>query len=100
MEHRSGKPRIRLTFQRSSTLMKAALIAAVVLSMAALLTLTLARNRAQDQTDTLRDQASALEEANSQLERNIDELGTIQSVERIAQEELGLADPDTIMFKP
>jgi cell division protein FtsB len=32
------------------------------------------------------------------LEENIQQLGTVESVKRIAQEELGLVDPDTVFY--
>ena len=90
---------MRLVYQRSQTLTKVVVLVALVLSMAALLTLGIARRDAEKRTAELLEQARQLEQQNSQLERYIDELGTVQSVERIAAEELGLVDPDTVVFQ-
>ena len=91
--------RVRLVYRPSQTATKVMLILALVLSMAALLTLGIARRDAEKRTAELLEQARQLEQQNSQLERYIDELGTVQSVERIAAEELGLVDPDTVVFQ-
>lgn len=100
MGNRRGTVRVRLVLHRSGTLLKVMLIAAIVLSTVTLLRLRLKENQAADQIETLREQAAALEEENRRLEQSIDELGTIRSVERIAQEELELVYPDTIVFRP
>ena len=42
----------------------------------------------------------ALERENEELQQNIDALGSVESDERIAQEELGLAYPDTVILQP
>lgn len=92
--------RIRLVYKRSSTLLKCAVLAAIVLSTAALVVLRSAHLEEQAKADALRAEAAALEQDNLELLENIGELGTLQSVRRIAVEELGLADPDTIIFVP
>ena len=43
-------------------------------------------------------EAAALQQDNRELLENIDQLGTLQSIRRIAVEELGLADPNTVIF--
>ena len=97
-EKPTGK--IRLKYRRSSPLMKIVVLCAVVLSMAALLTLGagILENRAR--TEVLRAQAAGLEQENSRLTQYIAELGTVQGIIRIAQEELGLVEPDTVIIKP
>ena len=42
----------------------------------------------------------ALEQENTDLEHKIEILGSVQSVEEIAQEELGMVKPDTIIINP
>lgn len=90
--------RIRLVYRRSSTLLKCAVLAAIILSTAALLTLRFSIQRNQQQLEQLRTQAARLEQENQDLVRYTDEIGTVQSIQRIAQEELGLVDPDAIIF--
>ena len=91
---------IRLVFQRSRTLTKVVVLVALVLSMAALLALGVARMNAQAKLDDLQDQAQQLEQENARLEQYIDEQGSLQSIERIANEELGLVNPDTVIIQP
>ena len=92
--------RIKLVRQRSSNLSKIVVIVTIVLCMAALGTLRLAMNKIENQTEELRTQAAALEYENSELEQKIQDVGSVQSVHDIAQEELGLVSPDTVVFQP
>ncbi|MBO5130566.1 MAG: hypothetical protein J6B95_09520 [Oscillospiraceae bacterium] len=68
--------------------------------MGALLTLRLAMTGIEHSTDKLADQAAALEQSNIDLEEKIGQLGSVQSVMDIAREELGLVNPDTVIFEP
>lgn len=97
---RNPLSRIRLVYRRSRLLTKAVVLAAIVLSTAALLTLRFAIQDAREQTEAYRVQAAELEQENDCLEQYIEELGSVQSVERIARQELGLVDPDTVVFIP
>ena len=92
--------RIRLVYRRSSTLTKAVVLSAIVLSAAALLVLNLTVRSTDRQTQELRDKAAELEHQNSQLEQKIDGLGSADSIGQIAGEELGLVDPDTVVIAP
>ena len=91
--------RFQLQYRRTSTLHKVVIAAAVVLSSVTLFSLRLIQWEAEDQLRTLQQQAIALEEDNAELRRYIDELGTTDSIRRIAQEELGLVDPDTVIIE-
>lgn len=92
--------RVRLVYRRSSNLTKVAVMAAIVLSTAALLTLHFTIQSTKAQTEANRDQAAQLEQDNARLEENIDSLGSADSVEQIAGDELGLVDPDTVIIVP
>lgn len=92
--------RIRLVYRRSSALLKCVVLTAIVLSTAALLTLHFSIRQTRQQTDALREQAARLEQENQQLTQYIAEVGTIQSIKRIAIEELGLVDEDSQFFEP
>lgn len=92
--------RIRLVYRRSSPLVKCVVLAMIVLSTAALIALGAAIQTERQQTEALRQQAAWLEQENQRLDKSIAELGTVQSVKRIATEKLGLVDPDTIIFTP
>ena len=92
--------RIRLVYGRSSPLLKCVVLATIVLSTAALLILRSSIRELKQTTDRLRAEAAQLEQQNQKLEKSIAELGTIQSIKRIAGEELGLVDPDSVFFEP
>lgn len=100
MTVRSFTNRIRLVYKRSSRLTKIAVCVAVLLSTAALLALRSATLDAQAKADALRDQAAQLEQENDKLEDKIDNLGSLDSVGQIAQDELGLVDPSTVIIEP
>ena len=91
---------IKLVYRRSRPLTKIVVLVAVVLSILALLTLRSAIMTTREETEDLRNQAMALEQENSRLEQYIEELGTIQAIIRIAQEKLGLVEPDSIIIQP
>lgn len=92
--------RIRLVYRRSSPLLKCVVLATIVLSTAALITLNISIREVQARTEALRARAAELEWSNEQLQEYIDELGTVKSIIRIAGEKLGLVDPDTTFFYP
>ena len=103
-------------FRKGKPVMKVALLAVLVLCITALLILrgALLKTQAETEklraeaaalerensaeTEKLRAEAAALERENSKLVQYIDELGTVQGIMRIAQEKLGLVEPDTIIF--
>ncbi len=92
--------RIRLVYRRSSTAAKVIVLAAIVLSTVALLTLNGAIQNANAQAQALRDQAAKLEQEKSELEQDIAGVGSLDGIQQIAKDELGLVDPDTVIIKP
>jgi len=54
----------------------------------------------ESQTQAALDQAAELEHENAELEDKIGDLGSADSIQDIAQEELGLVDPDTVIINP
>lgn len=91
---------IRLVYRRTATLTKIVVASAVVLSMAALLMLHGTLDATHDATEALRQQAIALEQENSRLEQYINQKGTVTEIVRVAQEKLGLVEPDSIVIQP
>ena len=73
--------------------------AAIVLSSLTLLSLRLVLQEDEEILANLRQQAAALDQRNDELREDIDALGTTDSIREIAQQELGLVDPDTIIFE-
>ena len=90
---------VQIVYSRSKPLTKVEVIAAIVLSMAALLTLRWTLNDIRAEIQDMRSEVSRLEAENAELEKKIEQLGSVQSVMDIAQEELGLVDPDTVMIE-
>lgn len=91
--------RIRLVYRRSSTLLKCVVLTAIILCTVCLMVLRSSILEEKAEAEDLRAQAAVLEQENQQLEVNIAELGTVESVKRIALELLGLVTPDTIIFQ-
>ena len=91
--------RFQLQYRRTSTLHKFVIAAAVLLSALTLVSLRLCYWDAQEQLRTLKQEAAVLEQQNEALRQDIDALGTADSIRDIAREELGLVDPDTIIFE-
>ena len=92
--------RVKLVFCRSHPMIKVVALCTVVLSMLALLGLQGAITGSREKTAALMQQADTLEQANQDLVQYIDDLGTVQGIQRIAEEELGLVDPDTVIIEP
>lgn len=92
--------RIKLVYRRSSTLLKCAILATIVVSTAALMVLRYRLADIQQDLEAARSEAAQLEQENKELARYINELGTVQSVKDLAGKFLGLVDPDTVIFIP
>lgn len=101
MEERKNPFRnIKVVRRSSPPLLKIAVCVLIVFSMGALIALSWVQTGIRERTEDLRQEAAALENQNADYERKIGELGSIQSVQDIAQEELGLADPNTVIIDP
>ena len=92
--------RIKLVYRRSSPLLKCVVLAAIVLSIVALITLRATLVGARAENEQLRSQAAELEAENRQLKEDISQAGSQAGIEKIAREELGLVDPDAQFFTP
>lgn len=90
----------KIVIRHSPAALKIALIVLILLSMTALVALRWVHRGILEETDHLKDTASALEEANADLQQKTEELGSVKSVQDIAKEELGLVDPDTVILTP
>ena len=97
-EYKTEKFKIRL--RSAPVKLKVALVALIVLSIGALMALRWVHNGIQAQTQLKREQAAAMEGANADLQEKIDNIGSVQSIRQIALDELGLADPDTVLIHP
>ena len=89
---------IRLMFGKAGPLLKTVVSAAIALSTVVLLTLSVAQLEAEATTRQLQDRAAQLLRENALLQQQIDALDTVESIRQIAQQELGLVDPGTVII--
>lgn len=92
--------KVKLIYRRSRTSTKVVVLVAVVLSILSLTALCIAISATRADTEQLRQDAMGLERENSRLEMYIEQLGTIEGIIRIAQEELGLIEPGSVIIQP
>lgn len=92
--------KIKFIPRRGSLLGKAVLLSVVVFSTATMLVMGSAVAQSRQRAEDLRQSALALEQEQQDLQNRIDDLGTDEAVRQIAQEELGLVDPDTVIIIP
>ena len=89
---------IQITFRKSSPLVKVAVIVAILLFSAAMISLRISQRELEKQTADMQKEAAQLVEENEELEEKIDDVGSVQSIQDIAQEELDMVFPDTVFF--
>ena len=91
---------IKLAYKRTPKIAIIIVSVAVVLSMAAILTLHGVIDATRRDTEELRQQAMELEQEQSLLKQYDLEKGTVREVIRIAMERLGLVEPDSVIIQP
>ena len=92
------KRKVKVILRPSSPLLKIVVCVLIVFSMAALIALRWVHAGIRNQTEEKRQEAAALEQENTELNEKISDLGSIQSVKDIAESELGLVNPDTVII--
>lgn len=92
--------RTTIVWKHSNRLLKGILAVLIVFSIAAMAALGWAYANLGRRNRELTEQASKLELENNALENKIDSLGTESSIRQIAEEELGMVDPNTILIQP
>jgi len=91
---------VKVEVRPTAPILKIVLIVLIVFSILALVALRWVHSGILEETQNLKDEAAAVEQANEDLKEKTDNLGSVQSVQDIAQEELGLVDPDTVIIEP
>jgi cell division protein FtsL len=97
-EKQTPQKTVKVEVRPASNILKIILILLILFSIVALVALRWVHNGILTQIDELKDEASGLEHANQVLDQKTGELGSVQSIQDIAKEELGLVDPDTIII--
>ena len=95
----SQNVQLKIQFRKSSPATKIVASVAIVLSILALIALGVTRSDIQAQTDAMRKEAAQLEAENQRLQDKMGDQDSIVSVQEIAEEELGLVDPDTVLIE-
>jgi len=94
------RKKVKVEIRRSSTALKIVLTVLILFSIAALVALRWVHNGIGHEIQKKRDEAGAIEFANEELEEKKKALDSVQSIQDIARDELGLVDPDTILIDP
>ena len=99
-EKNTPQKTVKVEVRPASNILKIILILLILFSIVALVALRWVHTGILNQIDELKDEASGLEYANEVLEQKTEDLGSVQSIQDIAKEELGLVDPDTVIIDP
>ena len=91
---------VKVEVRSTSPVLKIVVCVLILFSILALIALRWVHNGIREETQNLKDEAAAVEQANDDLREKTDNLGSVQSVQDIAQSELGLVDPDTVIIEP
>ena len=101
MEERKNPQRnTKVVIRPSPRVLKIVVALLIVFSTLTLVGLGWVRAGIQKETEDKRQEAVELEQENADLSEKIGATGSIQSALDIAQDELGLADPDTVIINP
>lgn len=92
--------KIKIVYRRTSLTVKALVLITLIFCTATLMVLRLSLTQTKKELDTKRAEAQVLQQENDRLQRSIQQLGTVQSVTELAEQFLGLVDPNTVIFKP
>ena len=97
---RSILKRVRIKYRRSSPLIKTVVIATIVVCMAALVVIGKGIDAAVADYEAKKELAAQLEQDNNKISDNIDNLGSADSVDQIAKDELGMVPGDAVVITP
>lgn len=90
--------RFRIVIRRSPLLLKCALLAALVVSIAALTVIRVNIEQSKAQTESARVQAAQTERENQRMTTLIQQKDTVEGSKNIAKEKLGLVEKDTTFY--
>lgn len=101
-EKKQNKPfqNVKVVVRPSPPALKVVLILLILFSILALAALRWVAIGIQNKTEEIRSEAAEAQYEKEELQEKIDSLGSVKSVEQIAEEELGLINPDTVILEP
>ncbi len=91
---------IKVEYTRTHPVTKAAVGALLVLSIAALIALAWTGSTLRAEIQQMKEEASQLVEENADLQKKTDDPDAVDVVEDVAQDELDMVDPDTVIIDP
>jgi cell division protein FtsL len=97
---KTPKKKVKVILRPSPLSLKILLIVLILFSMGALIALRWVTNSIRQETENLREEAAAVEYENEGLKEKIDEVDSVKGVQNIAEEELHMVDPDTVIIDP
>ena len=92
--------RIRVVYQRSSLVTKCVVLAALVITTAVVLALTISIRNHRAQEEENRQKAGKLEHENSVLEQGIKDAGSVEGDLNYAEKELDYIDGQAVIITP
>ena len=93
------KPKLRLVMRSGSTALKIVMVVLIVFSMAALGALMWVQAGLQSQVRSMTAEAAAILNENEKLSRRLETPGDVKTIREIAEEELDLVTPDTVLIE-
>lgn len=91
--------RFRLVYRRSSPLLKWVVLVTILLCTVTLVLLGVLNAKEKEEQAALNKQIATAEQENRKWKDCIAQLGTVQSVVRIAMEELDMMYPDAVVYE-
>lgn len=97
-ENKEPKKKPKWVLRSSPLALKILLVTVIVLSMVTVTALWQVHRAIQDYTQEIQQEAADLEYANSGLQQKVDNPDSAQNIADVARDELGMVDPNTIIF--
>lgn len=94
------RKKLKVVVRPASMVLTVCVTLLVVFSAGALIALNWTHSAIQAETERLRQEAADIQYANVLLEEKTARLDSIQSIQEIAREELGLYDSRTVVIRP
>lgn len=91
--------KVQVILRHSSPVLKAVVIVLIVFSMAALGALMWVQAGLQSQVRSMTAEATAILDENEKLSRRLETPGDVKTIREIAEEELDLVTPDTVLIE-
>lgn len=94
------KKKVKLEVRSAPMMLKVVLIVLILCFTGTLAALRWVHGEIRQQTDLLKTEAAAVENANQELEEKSTDVDSVSAVKQIAQNELGMVEPDTVLIDP